>query len=77
MTSSVSRTQRNMSGVELRAKLASVSPGDLATLFFIDGGVVRGPMLYNAIQGRGVIIDPEGEAERRFEANEVARVWRR
>ncbi len=34
-------------------------------------------MLYNPLQQRGVIIDPMTETERRFEANEVAKIWRR
>jgi hypothetical protein len=34
-------------------------------------------MLYNPHQQRGVIIDPGSETQRRFEASEVAKVWRR
>ncbi|MGQ0554100.1 MAG: hypothetical protein ACT4PU_12880 [Planctomycetota bacterium] len=66
-----------MTTLELCAKLESVSAGDVATLFFKDGEVIRGGMLYNPIQQRGVIIDPGTETQRRFEASEVAKVWRR
>lgn len=66
-----------MSTLELCAKLDSFDPGDVATLFFKDGAIIRGGMLYNSVQQRGVIIDPENETQRRFEANEVSKVWRR
>ncbi len=66
-----------MTTLELCAKLESVGSGEVATLFFKDGEVIRGGMLYNSTQQRGVIIDPDTETERRFEANEVSKVWRR
>lgn len=66
-----------MSTLELNAKLDSISAGDTATLFFKDGDVIRGGMLYNSIQQRGVIINPDSEIQRRFEADEVAKVWRK
>jgi hypothetical protein len=66
-----------MSTLELCAKLESLGAGDVATVFFKDGQVIRGGMLYNPLQQRGVIIDPLTETERRFEANEVAKIWRR
>lgn len=65
-----------MSTLELCAKLDSISPGDEATLFFKDGQIIRGGMLYNSTQQRGVIINPDTEIQRRFEASEVAKVWR-
>jgi len=65
-----------MSTLELCAKLDSIEPGDVATLFFKDGEIIRGGMLYNSVQQRGVIINPTSETQRRFEANEVAKVWR-
>ncbi len=66
-----------MTTLELCAKLESIDAGEVATLFFKDGEVIRGGMLYNAVQQRGVIIDPSTETQRRFEANEVSKVWRR
>jgi hypothetical protein len=66
-----------MTTLELCAKLESLDAGEVATLFFKDGEIIRGGMLYNAVQQRGVIIDPTTETQRRFEANEVAKVWRR
>ena len=66
-----------MTTLELCAKLESICAGDVATILFKDGVQIRGGMLYNALQQRGVIIDPVSETERRFEANEVARVDRR
>ena len=66
-----------MSTLELCAKLESIDAGEVATLFFKDGEVIRGGMLYNSVQQRGVIIDPGTETQRRFEANEVSKVWRR
>ena len=66
-----------MSTLELCAKLESLGAGDVATVFFKDGQCIRGGMLYNPLQQRGVIIDPMTETERRFEANEVAKIWRR
>ena len=66
-----------MSTLELCAKLESIDAGEAATLFFKDGEVIRGGMLYNSVQQRGVIIDPGTETQRRFEANEVSKVWRR
>lgn len=65
-----------MSTLELCAKLDSIDAGEVATLYFKDGEVIRGGMLYNSVQQRGVIIDPESETQRRFEANEVSKVWR-
>lgn len=65
-----------MSTLELCAKLDSIEPGDVATLFFKDGEIIRGGMLYNSVQQRGVIINPTSETQRRFEADEVAKVWR-
>jgi hypothetical protein len=67
----------SMTTLELCAKLESLSAGDVATLFFKDGEIIRGGMLYNPVQQRGVIIDPGTETQRRFEASEVAKVWRR
>jgi len=69
--------REDMSTLELCAKLESLGAGDVATVFFKDGQVIRGGMLYNPLQQRGVIIDPMTETERRFEANEVAKIWRR
>ena len=66
-----------MTTLELCAKLDSIDAGEVATLFFKDGEVIRGGMLYNSTQQRGVIIDPDNETQRRFESNEVAKVWRR
>ncbi len=66
-----------MTTLELCAKLDSIDAGEVATLFFKDGEIIRGGMLYNSTQQRGVIIDPGSETQRRFEANEVAKVWRR
>jgi trehalose utilization protein len=66
-----------MTTLELCAKLDSIDAGEVATLFFKDGEIIRGGMLYNSTQQRGVIIDPGTETQRRFEANEVAKVWRR
>ncbi len=66
-----------MTTLELCAKLDSIEAGEVATLFFKDGEVIRGGMLYNSVQQRGVIIDPASETQRRFEADEVAKVWRR
>lgn len=66
-----------MSTLELCAKLESLGAGDVATIFFKDGQIIRGGMLYNPLQQRGVIIDPMTETERRFEASEVAKIWRR
>ena len=66
-----------MSTLELNAKLDSICAGDTATLFFKDGDVIRGGMLYNSVQQRGVIINPDSEVQRRFEANEVSKVWRK
>lgn len=66
-----------MTTLELCAKLDSIEAGEVATLFFKDGEVIRGGMLYNSVQQRGVIIDPASETQRRFEAEEVAKVWRR
>jgi hypothetical protein len=66
-----------MPSLELCAKLESLGAGEVATVFFKDGEVIRGGMLYNPLQQRGVIIDPTTETQRRFEATEVARVWRR
>lgn len=65
-----------MTTLELCAKLDSIDAGEVATLFFKDGEVIRGGMLYNSVQQRGVIIDPQTETQRRFEAGEVAKVWR-
>ncbi|MFT7464859.1 MAG: hypothetical protein ACI9EF_003219 [Pseudohongiellaceae bacterium] len=65
-----------MTTLELCAKLDSFCAGDEATLFFKDGEIIRGGMLYNSTQQRGVIINPASETQRRFEANEVAKVWR-
>jgi hypothetical protein len=65
-----------MTTLELCAKLDSIEAGDVATLFFKDGEIIRGGMLYNSVQQRGVIINPNSETQRRFEANEVAKVWR-
>jgi len=65
-----------MTTLELCAKLDSIEAGDVATLFFKDGEIIRGGMLYNSVQQRGVIINPSSETQRRFEANEVAKVWR-
>ena len=65
-----------MTTLELCAKLDSIDAGEVATLFFKDGEIIRGGMLYNSTQQRGVIIDPGSETQRRFEANEVAKVWR-
>lgn len=65
-----------MSTLELCAKLDSIDPGEVATLFFKDGEIIRGGMLYNSTQQRGVIINPDSESQRRFEANEVAKIWR-
>ena len=76
-TSMAPTRKRTMSSLELCAKLDSIGPGEVATLFFKDGEVIRGGMLYNSTQQRGVIIDPELEVERRFEASEVTKVWRR
>ena len=66
-----------MTTLELCAKLDSIIAGETATLLFKDGEVIRGGMLYNSVQRRGVIIDPATETQRRFEAREVARVSRR
>lgn len=66
-----------MTTLELCAKLDSLEPGEIATLFFKDGEIIRGGMLYNSIQQRGVIIDPDTETQRRFEASEVSRISRR
>ena len=66
-----------MTTLELCAKLDSIDAGEVATLFFKAGEIIRGGMLYNSTQQRGVIIDPGSETQRRFEANEVAKVWRR
>ena len=63
-----------MTTLELCAKLDSIIAGETATLLFKDGEIIRGGMLYNSVQQRGVIIDPENETQRRFEAREVARV---
>jgi hypothetical protein len=65
-----------MTTLELSAKLDSIDAGDVATLFFKDGEIIRGGMLYNSVQQRGVIINPSSETQRRFEATEVAKVWR-
>jgi len=65
-----------MTTLELSAKLDSIMAGDVATLFFKDGEIIRGGMLYNSTQQRGVIINPNSETQRRFEATEVAKVWR-
>lgn len=65
-----------MTTLELCAKLDSIEAGDVATLFFKDGEIIRGGMLYNSTQQRGVIINPDSETQRRFEANEVSKVWR-
>ncbi len=65
-----------MTTLELCAKLDSLDAGETATVFFKDGEIIRGGMLYNSVQQRGVIINPESETQRRFEANEVAKVWR-
>ena len=72
-----SGTLNRMSSLELNAKLDSIGAGDTATLFFKDGDVIRGGMLYNSTQQRGVIINPDSEIQRRFEANEVSKVWRK
>jgi len=69
--------KESMPTLELCAKLESVAAGDTATLFFKDGETIRGGMLYNSTQQRGVIIDPGTETQRRFEASEVSKVWRR
>ena len=69
--------KESMPMLELCAKLESLGAGDIATLFFKDGEMIRGGMLYNSTQQRGVIIDPGTETQRRFEANEVAKVWRK
>ncbi|MHC5210187.1 MAG: hypothetical protein ACYTG2_05655 [Planctomycetota bacterium] len=66
-----------MTSLELCAKLESLNAGEVATIFFKDGEIIRGGMLYNPHQQRGVIIDPGSETQRRFEASEVAKVWRR
>ncbi|GJM20965.1 MAG: hypothetical protein DHS20C15_08800 [Planctomycetota bacterium] len=66
-----------MTTLELNAKLDSIDAGDTATLFFKDGEIIRGGMLYNSTQQRGVIINPDAETQRRFEAEEVAKVWRK
>ena len=63
--------------MELIHKLDELGTGDTATVFFHDGQVIRGGMLFNRVQRSGVIIDPEQEVERRFKAHEVAKVWRR
>ena len=65
-----------MTTLELCAKLDSIEAGDVATLFFKDGAIISGGMLYNSVQQRGVIINPDSEMQRRFEANEVAKIWR-
>ncbi|MDG2150303.1 MAG: hypothetical protein P8N09_12345 [Planctomycetota bacterium] len=65
-----------MTTLELSAKLDSIEAGDVATLFFKDGEIIRGGMLYNSTQQRGVIINPNSETQRRFEATEVSKVWR-
>lgn len=70
------KKSKGMSSLELCAKLDSIGAGETATLFFKDGEVIQGGMLYNSVQQRGVIIDPETETERRFESSEVSKVWR-
>jgi hypothetical protein len=66
-----------MTTTELTRKLQELGTGNTATVFFRDGQVIRGGMLFNSVQQSGVIIDPDQEVERRFQAHEVAKVWRR
>ena len=66
-----------MTTTELVQKLEQLGTGDTATVFFRDGEVIRGGMLFNSVQEAGVIIDPDTEVERRFHAREVSKVWRR
>ena len=67
---------KTMTTLELCAKLESLNAGSEDTLFFKDGEIIRGGMLYNSTQQRGVIINPVSETERRFESSEIAKVWR-